>query len=369
MRKLVEDHNSKLSTLQSQSHNLCIYTDGSLKPIHRVRKTGAGLVAYQNNEEIFSRSIGLGVHAEAYDGEIVALSYAAGMAANLSSQNNMITHWQFFTDSASSIDTIFDTLPKPGQGYCSNFYRKIVEFLDMDITHTVEVAWVPSHTGIRGNEQADFLAKAGTELVNEAIWGRSLSNAKRINQVRAEREWRKIWESRSTYGHFAVANRIVPSLKPSERLKETTRELFSRLTQCRTGHAFIGEYYLQFVPGENVDCPCGIELQTREHILRACPKYEEYRYILKRISDDICLTDILGTKEGIEALTEFISESGAFTKSGTHWPAPTEPNYTPLGIWDELEITYHNLAGEGITPEADWREETVDSDDPGPETT
>ncbi|KAJ3897960.1 hypothetical protein F5879DRAFT_813279, partial [Lentinula edodes] len=78
-----------------------------------IRKTGAGLVAYQNNEEIFSRSIGLGVHAEAYDGEIVALSYAAGMAANLSSQNNMITHWQFFTDSASSIDTIFDTLPKP----------------------------------------------------------------------------------------------------------------------------------------------------------------------------------------------------------------------------------------------------------------
>ncbi|KAJ3911990.1 hypothetical protein F5877DRAFT_3127, partial [Lentinula edodes] len=109
----LKDHNSKLSTLQSQSHNLCIYTDGSLKPIHRVRKTGAGLVAYQNNEEIFSRSIGLGVHAEAYDGEIVALSYAAGMAANLSSQNNMITHWQFFTDSASSIDTIFDTSPKP----------------------------------------------------------------------------------------------------------------------------------------------------------------------------------------------------------------------------------------------------------------
>ncbi|KAJ3886524.1 hypothetical protein GG344DRAFT_57283, partial [Lentinula edodes] len=71
----------------------------------------------------------------------------------------MITHWQFFTDSASSIDTIFDTSPKPGQGYCSNFYRKIVEFLDMDITHTVEVAWVPSHTGIRGNERADFLAK------------------------------------------------------------------------------------------------------------------------------------------------------------------------------------------------------------------
>ncbi|KAJ3861090.1 hypothetical protein EV359DRAFT_18096, partial [Lentinula novae-zelandiae] len=87
---------------------------------------------------------------------------------------------------------------------------------------------------------------------------------------------------------------------------------------CRTGHAYIGEYYSQFVPGENIDCPCGERPQTREHILRTCPRYEEFRYILHKVSDDICLPDILGTKEGIEALTEFLDQSGAFTKTGTH---------------------------------------------------
>ncbi|KAJ3860203.1 hypothetical protein EV359DRAFT_49587, partial [Lentinula novae-zelandiae] len=81
------------------------------------------------------------------------------MAANFSTRDISITHWQFFTDSASSVDAIFDTSPTPGQIYCSNFYYKVVDFLDSDPSHTVEVAWVPSHLGIQGNERADFLAK------------------------------------------------------------------------------------------------------------------------------------------------------------------------------------------------------------------
>ena len=31
-----------------------------------------------------------------------------------------------------------------------------------DVCHTVRLIWVPSHSGIQGNERADSLAKAGT---------------------------------------------------------------------------------------------------------------------------------------------------------------------------------------------------------------
>lgn len=315
-QKLVEEHQKKLSTLLSSTYNICIYTDGSLKPIHRVKRAGAGLVAYRGNQEVFSRSIGLGCHAESYDGEIVALSYAAGMAANFSAQDNTVTYWQFFTDSAASVEAIFDTSPKPGQLYCSNFYHKVVEFLDSHSSHTVEVAWVPSHIGIQGNERADALAKRGMEQVNEAEWNRSLANVRQMSRVWAEREWKKTWETRPVHGWFAIANQIPPSLKPTQRLKDTPRELFGRLVQCRTGHAYTGEYYSQFAPNENINCPCGEELQTREHILRICHRYEDSRHILRKASQDICLKDILGTKEGIEALTEFLDESGTFTKTG-----------------------------------------------------
>ncbi|KAJ3850239.1 hypothetical protein EV368DRAFT_16294, partial [Lentinula lateritia] len=70
--------------------------------------------------------------------------------------------------------------------------------------------------------------------------------------------------------------------------------------------------------------PCGEELQTCEHILRICHRYEDSRHILRKASH---LKDILGTKEGIEALTEFLDESGAFTKTGKQQKAQSEPTY------------------------------------------
>ncbi|KAE9392421.1 hypothetical protein BT96DRAFT_771374, partial [Gymnopus androsaceus JB14] len=75
------------------------------------RAAGAGLVGYHKNNKVFSRSIGLGFRAEAYDGEIVGLSYAAGLASSFSEQKLNITHWQFFSDSLSSVESVFDTSP------------------------------------------------------------------------------------------------------------------------------------------------------------------------------------------------------------------------------------------------------------------
>ena len=110
---------------------------------------------------------------------------------------------------------------------------------------------------------------------------------------------------------------------------EKKREVFGRLMQCRTGHGYIGEYYAKFVPTENVDCPCGKNFQTREHILRDCPRYEAHRHTLREFSEDISIPEILGTTKGITALATFIEESGAFTKSGEPrktWSAPTWEN-------------------------------------------
>ncbi|PBK59867.1 hypothetical protein ARMSODRAFT_847147, partial [Armillaria solidipes] len=74
-------------------------------------------------------------------------------------------------------------------------------------------------------------------------------------------------------GRFATANRISPSLKPTCHLRDLAgkREIFGRVFQCHTGHGYIGEYYSQFVPSENVNCPCGEAYQTREHIICKCP--------------------------------------------------------------------------------------------------
>ncbi|KAF8577362.1 hypothetical protein K439DRAFT_1286778, partial [Ramaria rubella] len=58
--------------------------------------------------------------------------------------------------------------------------------------------------------------------------------------------------------------------------------------------------------------------QTRAHILRDYPRYDDYRHILQTA---VLLTtghiaDILGTKDDITALAEFIQACGAVTKTG-----------------------------------------------------
>nr|GAT48620.1 RnaseH domain transposon factor [Mycena chlorophos] len=201
------------------------------------------------------------------------------------------------------------------------FHKRVCNFLDEDPENTVEIAWSPGHHDIRGNERADELAKAGTELASTATGTRA--NALRRAKERVQKTWVREWKKTAKTGHYAIANRIPPSVKPTKHFLalDGKREVFGRLVQCRIGHCFSGEYYSRFVPSEDTDCPCGEHIQTREHIICDCPRYDEHRGILRKTSRHLSLPQILGTKEGITALSKFLDASGAFTKTG-HSRAP-----------------------------------------------
>lgn len=222
-------------------------------------------------------------------------------------------HIHIFADNTAAINAIFDPLPRAGQLISHNFHTTISKLLDDDPSRTVEIVWAPGHKNIRGNERADELAKAGVEL--GAMISGTRSNALHRAREKMKTAWVKEWKASPNTGRYAIANRFPPSLKHTKHFN-TSRKVFGRIVQCRTGHAFIGEYYKQFVPSENVDCPCGAEFQTREHILCECPRYETHREILSKASKHLSLPEILGTKKGIEALNEFLERSGAFTKTG-----------------------------------------------------
>ena len=153
------------------------------------------------------------------------------------------------------------------------------------------------------------------------------SNAKRRIKTTTLKRWARDWKNTPKTGRFAIANRIPPSLKPTKHFSnlKDNRETFGRLVQCRTGHAYTGEFRRTFIPlaPEPTTCPCDNETpETREHIIRDCPRYNQQREVLKKASTDITLPEILGTPKGIKALTEFLQKSGAFTRTGT---PPTEP--------------------------------------------
>ena len=73
-------------------------------------------------------------------------------------------------------------------------------------------------------------------------------------------------------------------------------------------------------------CPCDNEItETRNHILRDCARYNRHRKILVKASRALSLSVLLGTKDGIEALSEFLIKSGAFSRTGTPHTNPTAP--------------------------------------------
>lgn len=109
---------------------------------------------------------------------------------------------------------------------------------------------------------------------------------------------------------------IPPRAALSSYFKDLPRHLYTRLVQCRTGHGFFGEYYARRNIPEDPDCLCGHGIETRHHILKDCPIYEDYRYILEEADEDLSEEELLGKVDGLVTVAEFNEASGAFSKGG-----------------------------------------------------
>ena len=231
-----------------------------------------------------------------------------------------------------------DPKPRQGQLLAHLFYCNMLRWLEKRPNNTLTVAWCPGHKDIPGNDQADQLAKQATSLT-------SLSEPTTTYNLRLAREhlknsWTTLWrDSSPQQGSWSTVNRTPLSLQPPPHFLERAdnRELYGHLLQCRTGHGYIGEYYQKFVPSADPTCPCGETTQTREHIIQYCPIYERFRTILHQASQTLYLPDLLGTKEGIQAMASFLEKSGAFTKNGRSPPTPTPSHIVDRPLTNFIE--------------------------------
>jgi hypothetical protein len=217
-------------------------------------------------------------------------------------------------DNSAAAGAIFDPKPQPGQLYAAKFHWRMVKFLNDNSTRTVEINWCPSHCKIQGNDRADELAKEATQMAWNAPIGTSRAYALRRTKATTQAAWARDWQKAPKRGRFTISNRIPPSLNPTTQFTElqNQREVFGRLIQCHTDHAYTGEFRRQFFPKKSVACECRETLQTCEHILRTCTHYTNHRETLQNGDREIALPELLGTPKGITALTEFLKESGTF---------------------------------------------------------
>jgi len=327
--KLIDNHKEKVHKLLDRNNHLIIYSDGSMIKKRGFPQVGAAVVGYHNGEEVFSETMGMGGRAEVYDAEMAGLMMGAKLASRYTRDHPEITQIIFYVDNSAAARAIFDPKPCPGQPYAAKFHHRMTKFLGADKTHTIEVTWCLSHCNRKGNDRADELTKEATQLAWNAPIGTSRAFALCRAKATTQTAWAHKWQRAPCKGKFAIANRIPLSLKPTKHFTELKNqwEVFGCLIQCRTGHAYTGEFRKQFFPKKNVNCECGEPLKTREHIIRSCTQYENHQAKLRDDDHELALPELLGTPKGIAALTEFIKESGAFTFTGEKYTPKELPTF------------------------------------------
>lgn len=169
------------------------------------------------------------------------------------------------------------------------------------------------------------LAKGGVLRPPTLPVSLSRTRARRDSSDRLLSNWRTQWLATARRDSFAPANRIAPSTRPTPHLRALDKAAFSRLLQCRTGHAFTGEYLRAInKPERSFACTCGVPLQTRDHLLVGCPELERFHAPLYSVSPQLVVADLLGTKEGIVAAVKFLIASKAFTKPADKDEVPAD---------------------------------------------
>lgn len=338
-----DETTAHLKSIQTASaDDIYIYTDASSNATKDNKGIGVGIAtintANQTIKERFKRNIGKGNLV--YNGELEGATLAAEIAAD---QAEAGLHFHIFSDNQAGLWRLKTPSDKPGQ---ANQIRAIeagkqIAQAGAQLTYH----WVPGHKDIRGNEEADSLAKDATKQdprknqMSYAMLGTI------IKQKRTA-EWKRKLEEHDAKNPPSsnTSYRRLFNWKISEKLRTppcTNRKIASAFNQLKIGHGNFREYLHRIKVREHPLCIYCYEKETPEHLLLHCKPYEEQRQILRDKLEEknitkITMETLMATPPGIEATLEFLESTRICTMA---WLKGRDDLEEP-GEEEEEERTY-----------------------------
>jgi ribonuclease HI len=293
-----DEHRTRITQVSQESDYTITNTDGSMKEKEQGNRTGAGWVVYWKGIERRWGNEGMGRSTEVYGAEMLAflrrLEAAIDFQQHIPETNRRRSTMILIADNTSATGAIAGQNPGPSQQISQRFTETAMIFLDENRGATIEISWVSGHMGIEGNDRADELAKEATEL-EPATETTILAKLHRQMCDRIKAKWIDEWARKPATGRYAISDRIPPSPAGPHAFRTLDRSTLVIVTQTRIGHGHFGEYYQTHSIQEPTNCPCGTELQTREHMAFDYQMHEEHRYIIYEGAPDHQLATLLGT--------------------------------------------------------------------------
>ena len=224
---------------------------------------------------------------------------------------------QIYSDSKAAITATGKPWRQSGQSFIS----KILDNIDNLISergqeYKITIAWVPGHSGIRGNETADAAAKEAAEPAQQALHKSLRSSRMQLAKSTVAKTWDTIWEGGTAKGNhlrrITAARHTAPVAKLSKSLK--TRQQVSRLVSMRTGHCSLNDYLHRFHIGnsESPLCDCGSgRRETVAHFLLECTRYDQQRaQLAKKVGiGGMWMEKLLGYPKLITHTLEYIENT------------------------------------------------------------
>lgn len=284
---------SELSEVKYRGYQK-IYTDGSKST------AGTGAACFLAGSP---RKTSLPPIASIYFAELYAIQLALYLI-----QDQPHSFYVIFSDSFSSIISL--------QNHHSHhpLVRKIIHQIDHLRSNgkTIELCWIPSHVGIRGNTEADRLAGAAAVQPEEFIpiyFKDIYPYLKTAFITRRKQLWLR---SNQKLRQIKNDTEQWPSICPNRK-----EEVI--LNRLRLGHCLFSHQYLMENNGPSIPpiCPfCTVEMMTIKHVLIDCSQLNDYRhrYMPSSCSDisSISLCKMLGKSCNCKEVFDYVKAIGLF---------------------------------------------------------
>ena len=256
-----------------------VYTDGSAD--QAVKNGGAGVLIRFPNGESLSKFTATGRRCTNFRAEACALKEAA-TSLNQEKTERLSASTVFLTDCTSLLQSLQGT----------NSRNKILKDIRTQLAllsqkTTLTLQWIPSHCGIGGNEEADKLAKKGSEQTQEE-GSTSYAEQKQLLKTVFHNKWKeRLHIERET-----------------DALATMTREQQVQMFRLRTGHCGLLAHLYRIGRSHTDQCPCGTGVQDVDHLLQTCPTYKDLRQ--EHWPEEVALSQKLwGPPEDLHRTTDF----------------------------------------------------------------